>query len=115
MGSKAVNYRRGTETEHKIKAILEDKGWYVVRSAGSKGLIDLIAMNYNGDIFAIQAKRTKEKVSWSRYKDEIKELEKFARFHPAPNIKIEFWVWKDRDGWYKHIVKDFNGDVQSID
>lgn len=110
------NYKRGTEIEHKIRNILETAGWFVVRSAGSKGLLDLIAINAKGEIFAIQAKRTKAKnVPWSKYKEEIGLLEDFARKYPCPNMKVEFWVWKDRDRWHKHIVRPLAGDIQPFD
>ncbi len=37
--------RKGLDFERKIKKIFEEKGYYVVRSAGSRGVADLVALN----------------------------------------------------------------------
>lgn len=110
------NYKRGTEIEHKIKNMLEVKGWFVVRSAGSKGVLDLIAMNKKGEIFCIQAKRTKAKnIPWGKYSDEIKALEKFTEEYNNPKLRVEFWVWKDRQGWTVHSIKQVDGQITYMD
>lgn len=110
------NYKRGTAIEYRIKTMLELKGWFVVRSAGSKGVLDLIAVNKKGEIFALQAKRTKAKtIPWSSYKEEILVLEEFAREFGSPKMKVEFWVWKDRQGWTTHVIKPIDGEVQEFD
>lgn len=38
------NYAKGARREREYQARLEAQGWYVVRSAGSKGEADLIAL-----------------------------------------------------------------------
>lgn len=107
------NYKRGAEIEYRIKNALEAEGWYVMRSAGSKGLLDLLAINKKGEMFCIQAKRTKAKnIPWSKYKEEIKELEKFSEEYNNPNLRVEFWIWKDKDDWTKHKIKEINGEVK---
>ena len=68
-------YRRGADFERKIKKLLEAEGWFVVRSAGSKGLVDLIAV-FEGEIWAIQAK-----ISGTSRVEEIKQLCQLARRH----------------------------------
>ena len=40
-------YRRGARVERILKKKLESEGYYVVRSAGSKGEVDLVAWNMN--------------------------------------------------------------------
>ena len=40
-------YRRGARVERLLRKKLESEGYYVVRSAGSKGAVDLVAWNYN--------------------------------------------------------------------
>jgi len=40
-----TKYQKGTNFEYLIKAKLEQKGYFVIRSAGSKGLFDLIAFS----------------------------------------------------------------------
>lgn len=42
-------YRKGASFERRIKKILEAKGMFVVRSAGSKGPVDLVAFNKKYD------------------------------------------------------------------
>ncbi len=53
----ATNYTRGRAFEYRTKALLESLGYYVIRSAGSKGIADLVAI---GDTVAafVQCKRS---------------------------------------------------------
>ncbi len=37
------NYRSGANFEREVKRLLESKKFYVVRSAGSKGAVDIVA------------------------------------------------------------------------
>ena len=39
-----IPYRVGYYFEHRVRAWLEDDGWMVFRSGGSRTLIDLVAM-----------------------------------------------------------------------
>lgn len=41
----ATNYRRGYDLERRLRKRLEAKGWFVIRSAGSKTPVDLVAFN----------------------------------------------------------------------
>jgi len=41
-----ASYQKGTRFELKVKKWLEARGFTVCRSAGSKGLVDLIATNH---------------------------------------------------------------------
>lgn len=53
------HYRKGALFENKIKSILEKNGYYVIRSAGSKGIFDLIAFppkQSNDSVMGIQCK-----------------------------------------------------------
>lgn len=50
-----TNAQRGTAHENRAKARLERDGYFVVRSAGSKGAVDLIAVKA-GQILMIQCK-----------------------------------------------------------
>ena len=52
------NYSRGANLERKIKKRLESEGWFVVRSAGSKGLVDLVAFASGQKPVFIQVKLT---------------------------------------------------------
>jgi Holliday junction resolvase len=40
------SYLKGRQREHNLKRKLERAGWLVVRSAGSKGVFDLIAIKH---------------------------------------------------------------------
>lgn len=42
------NYRKGRAFEYEIAAILEREGYEVMRSAGSHGPFDLVAVKRNG-------------------------------------------------------------------
>ena len=50
-------YRSGYRLECRVRQLLREKGYLVVRSAGSKGPVDLLAAK-QGEILAIQVKRT---------------------------------------------------------
>lgn len=50
------NYANGRAFEYRVKSLLEDKGWFVVRSAGSHGLVDLVLFTGGKPKF-IQCKR----------------------------------------------------------
>lgn len=49
------NYSRGRNFEYRVEHHYQNKGWVVVRSAGSKGAADLIAAR-QGEIHIIQCK-----------------------------------------------------------
>ena len=50
-----ANYRRGADLERAAKRYLEDNGYYVIKSAGSKGVADLVAIK---GLQGIQASET---------------------------------------------------------
>lgn len=74
---------------------LEKVGYECLRTAGSHGLFDVIAIGPIGVRF-IQIKRTKEKENESEIeiaKENIRKLPKLE------NISYEIWVWEDGIGW----------------
>ena len=78
-----TNYRMGAHLEREAKKMLEDQGYYVIRSAGSLGLFDLVAFNKQFTRF-IQVRKNRDLSR--REKDAI-------RLVPvAPGVKKEFWV-----------------------
>jgi len=89
-----TNYRRGYDAERKAKEKLEGEGYYVMRSAGSHGQFDLIAIG-SMEVLAIQVKRSK--VNKIHY-PEMDEL-KFWIFPPI--VHKQFWVWLDRQRCWK--------------
>ncbi len=48
-------YRKGAAFERKVKHWLEANGWWVCRSAGSKGVADLVAIR-DGKVLLVQCK-----------------------------------------------------------
>jgi Holliday junction resolvase len=57
-----TRYRKGADLERRIRARLEEDGYYVVRSAGSKGVLDLVAFR-SGETLFIQVKSGKGKMT----------------------------------------------------
>ena len=90
-------YAKGARYERRAKRELEEAGWHVVRSAGSKGGADLVATK----VRYIQVKAVNEPRGWAA------ELEEMALQLPAgPGMTRELWVWNKRCGWEKYEVKD---------
>lgn len=50
-----MSYKKGAVFEHRIKKDLEKLDFYVLRSAGSHGIADLVALKF-GETLLIQAK-----------------------------------------------------------
>jgi Holliday junction resolvase-like predicted endonuclease len=79
-----TNYAAGRRAEWKARDLLKAYGCDVTRSAGSKGLIDLVALCKH-DIVLAQVKRTKNggwvDANW-------RELEKRARANRYPYARV---------------------------
>ena len=109
------NYVSGRQFEYRVKKYLEDKGYYVVRSAGSKGQIDLVAVptliRPSADVLFIQCKHG-AKIS-KKERDALLELDhkmlvgtRCIVAWSKPNSKITFFSW----GW--HVNKTIWGEVK---
>ncbi|HIP90591.1 MAG TPA: hypothetical protein EYH22_03510 [Candidatus Nanopusillus sp.] len=73
-----TNYHRGRDKEYRVKRALEENGMYVVRSAGSHGLFDLIAIdNERKIIWLIQVKKNKKSKDCIEYNSLARILEGF--------------------------------------
>ena len=89
--------------ERKAKAELEEKGYLVVRSAGSKGPADLVAIK----IRQIQVKKVEKPQAWTA------ELDRLRKALPsAPGMSRELWVWNAGCGWEKYVVEDQLEDLE---
>lgn len=56
-----TNYQKGYRFEKKVQKYLEGRGYYVIRSSGSKGLFDLIAFDkFYFKPYGIQCKTSKQ-------------------------------------------------------
>jgi Holliday junction resolvase len=49
------NYSRGANFERRVQRYLEKQDWFVIRSAGSHSIIDLVALS-GGEVKLIQCK-----------------------------------------------------------
>ncbi|HEX59123.1 MAG TPA: hypothetical protein ENF26_03115 [Methanomicrobia archaeon] len=47
-------YARGAAFERKVRRLLEEDGWFVVRAAGSKGIVDLVALRERDNVLRVQ-------------------------------------------------------------
>lgn len=100
-GDSLSNKRRGVDAERRVKKYLEEKGYHVMKSSGSFGLFDLIALDKE-TIKLIQVKTTKKE--GKTYKAELKSMKQFIN-HP-PNAVKELWVWSKGAGWITKVVED---------
>jgi len=50
-----LRYRKGANFERRCRRFLEEKGWFVIRSGGSKSPVDLVALR-DGEIALIQCR-----------------------------------------------------------
>lgn len=55
MKGRGNNYERGAALERKVKAFLEQRGWFCMRGAGSHGAVDIWATRAGVQLF-VQAK-----------------------------------------------------------
>lgn len=69
MANKA--YNRGSAFERRIKRELEDAGYYVTKSGGSKGPVDLSVVDCNGHPYFIQCKKDGRisKANWNKLRE----------------------------------------------
>jgi hypothetical protein len=89
--STSNNYRRGYYAERKAAEELKKEGYFVVRAAGSRGPVDLVALGK--DVRLIQVKRGKALAEGKR---------EIARV-PCPGLK-EVWIYEGRRGFRKEVV-----------
>lgn len=65
-------YQSGVRLERRAAAILQVRGWYVVRSAGSHGAADLIALSpEDGHVLLVQCKTSTrpDHAEWNRLRE----------------------------------------------
>ena len=85
-------YRKGYYYERKVKKLLENQGYLVWRSPGSKSPIDIIAIDDKGFVRLIQVKGH-TKIS----KEELKTLKSLAeKFKDISHVEIGLWIFKGR-------------------
>lgn len=52
-----TRYRRGRDFEYRVRDELLARGYYVIRAAGSKGAVDLVALHTSEPTLFVQCKR----------------------------------------------------------
>jgi len=82
------NYTRGRRREHQARALLEEAGYTVLRSAGSKGCADLAAWN-GTHLRLVQIKAGARGASPA-------EREAFARVPVPIGATREIWRFRER-------------------
>ena len=101
------NYICGRNKEYLAKKQLEANGSYVTRSAGSKGIFDLVAITHER-VTLIQVKTTKRVSSpnftEATYRLDIDAIRTVTKI--PPNCDKQLWVWLDHKGWVKYKVTD---------
>jgi Holliday junction resolvase len=92
------NYLRGVKKERDAVRELIAMGYTAGRSAGSKGVFDVIGLGPR-DSMALQVKRVRKPCN--NLKAFRKDLEQIKNAQVSPNTKKALWVWIDRKGWEK--------------
>lgn len=90
------HYAMGARLERLVRASLQRNGYRVIRSAGSKGAVDLAAFNTE-HVLLIQVKADRITPA---------DRSKLAAFPAPPNAIRQFWV-RTAEGWN---ITDVPGD-----
>jgi Holliday junction resolvase len=86
-----TNYERGAKFERKVKKMLESLGLFVVRSAGSHGPVDLVALS-TSKVFLLQCKAEKYR---KRRTVDMENLLRVSRFFPySIPVLVDKQVWR---------------------
>jgi Holliday junction resolvase len=96
-------YRRGYLVELKALCELKKRGYFPFRTAKSGGPFDIGGIRGH-EILLLQVKREK-KPSSNPIKKYAKDIERL-RGLPVPDcVRKEMWIWVDRKGWKRVVVK----------
>ncbi|HNQ30205.1 MAG TPA: hypothetical protein PKM87_08815 [Methanolinea sp.] len=91
---------RGRRVEYLARDRLRSRGFCVIRSAGSRAPVDLVAGRHREVLF-VQARRTRRPLAdaravVSRYPGEITRLQAMLRRIELP---VQLWLYTDAGGW----------------
>ena len=112
-------YERGREFERELVRRMKKSGLIVIRSAGSKSIIDIVVLDQiNGRIFMIQCKRSRKKTGtvgtkkFNRHLVDLKEIadRKFYEMIPVLAIKMD----RDREYFYNHFGTELNMEQSAV-
>jgi hypothetical protein len=82
-----VRYNSGRYYEYKTMTWLKERGYQCIRSAGSKGPIDVVGYNEEMILF-VQVKKSSKPRGPTR-----QEWEKLSRVSVPPNVSVNFHIW----------------------
>jgi len=94
------NYRKGLRFEHEVRDWLTDRGWVVIRSAGSKTAVDLVGIRNNQTIL-VQCKYGRKPPPDERMNLSIlekrtgKNIQVLLAYRPKFGRKIDWYTMKD--------------------
>ena len=83
-----MNYRKGRRAEYRTRRLLEGAGFMCVRSAGSKGAVDLVAFDRVSLKF-LQVKAGRGRLTPA-------ERATFELLPVPVNVTKEVWFWRPR-------------------
>ncbi|MCX6698000.1 MAG: hypothetical protein NTV84_10740 [Methanoregula sp.] len=100
-GTPRDTFTRGRAVEFLAKTILEKRGYYVIRSAGSGSPVDLVAWRCSGPHILVKAERSRNKIHAltgvaAQYRGDIDALRAITL---PPLAQRQLWVWNWRSGW----------------
>ena len=98
MGNK--QYQKGVRAEYLARDALKGFGYYVIRSSGSHGIIDLIGFDLNS-IILVQVKSGE--FPFSEKNKCITDLEAFKRLLPL-NCRVELWIKKQNASGFERLT-----------
>jgi Holliday junction resolvase len=108
-------YTRGRAVEYLARDLLRSKGFQVIRSAGSKSPVDLIAWRGGESPVLIQVKRTRSRIDSvvdiaEKYREDIEALRAIEL--PREGA-VHLWVWTDKQAWRFYEV--LHGGILEVD
>lgn len=92
------NVRRGHDTERRCARELKALGYDVIRSAASKSVWDIVAINQDY-VLLVQCKRTKKTNRASMAPKSTLDKMRRANSPRRGVVKKQLWTWVDRAGW----------------
>lgn len=102
MNMPETRYRRGYKYELRAKKDLEKTDHYVVRSAGSHGCIDLVAIDINY-VRLIQIKYTSDVAHMPLY---TRDMKKLSELQVPSNCRKELWIYSTKTrSWMKEVIE----------
>lgn len=101
-----VNYKNGVVFERQVMEYYRRKGFYVLRSAGSHGAVDVVAFNERNTIL-VQCKQERKKVSYAQ------DVISLLAVPCGVDCVKEFWVKRKNRGvevtsWPGEITRDLS-------